>query len=102
MDLDAFKASLAQDAPPQGIGRALETLWREAKGEEWKQAHTLAQAQNDEIGAWVHAYLHRVEGDDSNAAHWYRRAGRPRSAAPLAEEWAAIAAALLAAEADAT
>ena len=101
MDLEAFKASLADDTPPQGIGRALAALWHEARGE-WKQAHRLAQAQGDEIGAWVHAYLHRVEGNLTNADHWYRRAGRPCPAAPLAEEWETIAAALLASQPDTT
>jgi len=55
----------------------------------------LAQAQNDETGAWVHAYLHRVEGDLANAGYWYRRAGKPVADTPLKEEWAQIAAALL-------
>lgn len=94
MDLAAFKASLDKDAPPAGLGPALQALWREAKGD-WHQAHRLAQAQDDEAGAWVHAYLHRVEGDLGNAGYWYRRAGRPRSRAPLGEERDEIAAALL-------
>ena len=59
------------------------------------EAHRLAQAQDDKTGAWVHAHLHRVEGDLSNAGYWYRRAGRPESTAPLKEEWEAIAVALL-------
>ena len=54
-----------------------------------------AAAQRDEIGAWVHAYLHRVEGDNANAGHWYRRAGKPHSSAPLNEEWDEIVSALL-------
>ena len=57
---------------------------------------SLAQARDDADGAWVHAYLHRVEGDLANAGYWYRRAGRPASEQPLREEWAAVAAALLA------
>ncbi len=94
MDLRAFKASLNDDAPPEGVGRALQAMWREAKGD-WRGAHRLAQAQGDEIGAWVHAYLHRVEGDEANAGGWYRRAGKPHSSAPLNEEWEEIVAALL-------
>ncbi|MFP6745175.1 MAG: hypothetical protein VCB77_08330 [Alphaproteobacteria bacterium] len=93
MDVDDFKASLAKAAPPDGAGPALQALWYEAKGD-WRRAHHLAQSQADETGAWVHAYLHRVEGDESNADHWYRRAGKPRSSATLAEEWAEIVAAL--------
>ena len=94
MNTTTFKASITHDAPPDGIGLALQALWREAKGD-WDAAHKLAQAQEDETGAWVHAYLHRVEGDLANAGHWYRRAGRPESSAPLGEEWEEIASALL-------
>ena len=95
MDLAAFRRSLSEAAPPPGLGLALQALWWEGKGD-WDAAHECAQAQEDEVGAWVHAYLHRKEGDPSNAGYWYRRAGRPRSALSLPEEWAEIAAALLA------
>lgn len=94
MDLTAFRETLAGDAPPAGLTPALEALWHDAKGD-WDRAHGLAQSQDDAVGAWVHAYLHRVEGDESNAGYWYRRAGRPHATAPLAEEWEEIAAALL-------
>jgi len=94
MDIDAFKKSVAHDAPPVGLSLALQALWQDAKGN-WDTAHELAQAQKDETGAWVHAYLHRVEGDLPNANHWYRRADKPESAASLAEEWDEIASALL-------
>ncbi len=94
MDLKAFEASLDGDAPPEGISPSLRALWQQAKGD-WHEAHRLAQAQDDAAGAWVHAHLHRVEGDDSNAGYWYRRAGRPVSTVALKNEWTAIAAALL-------
>ena len=94
MDFRTFKASFNRDAPPEGIGRALQALWHEKKGN-WRRAHRLAQAQGDEIGAWVHAYLHRVEGDEANAGGWYRRAGKPHSSAPLNEEWEEIVSAIL-------
>ena len=93
--LQAFRASLSADALPAGLSPALQALWQQAKGD-WHAAHALAQAQDDAEGAWVHAYLHRVEGDLANAGYWYRRAGRPVSGQPLQEEWAALAAALLA------
>ena len=95
MNLSAFKRSLDQDAPPEGLGPALAALWHEAKGD-WDQAHRLAQSQKDAVGAWAHAYLHRVEGNHSNAGYWYRRAGKPSSTAPLKQEWDEIAGALLA------
>ena len=94
MDLASFNASLANAAPPEGISLAAQALWWEKKGD-WDQAHQCAQRQADAQGAWAHAYLHRVEGDLSNAGGWYRRAGRPVSTAPLAEEWETIARALL-------
>jgi hypothetical protein len=95
MDLQSFTSSLKASAPPPGLSRALQALWYEANGE-WDKAHRLAQKEDSEEGAWVHAYLHRVEGDSANAAHWYRRAQRPVSDVPTREEWAVIAGALLA------
>ena len=94
MDLPTFKQSLDQDAPPAGLGPALAALWHAAKGD-WDQAHRRAQAEDGADGAWVHAYLHRVEGELANAGYWYRRAGKPPSAAPLKQEWGEIADALL-------
>jgi hypothetical protein len=95
MTLQAFRDSLRADAPPAGLSPALQALWHEAKGD-WHAAHALAQARDDAEGAWVHAYLHRVEGDLANAGYWYRRAGQPVSDQPLPDEWSALAAALLA------
>ena len=94
MDLKDFKESLDRNTPPKDIGRALQALWHQVKGE-WDTAHRLAQSQDDGIGAWVHAFLHRVEGDSSNAAYWYRRAGKSISSSPLSEEWEEIVSALL-------
>lgn len=94
MDFAAFKSSLGQDKPPAGLASAAEALWWDAKGD-WAEAHRCAQRQGDPAGAWVHAYLHRVEGDMSNAGGWYRRAGKPVSSLPLEEEWEAIARAIL-------
>jgi hypothetical protein len=72
--VDAFVRSLDGDTPPpQGMLRA---IWLGLRGD-WHAAHDLAQAQDDAQGAWVHAWLHRVEGDLGNADYWYRRAGQP-------------------------
>jgi hypothetical protein len=94
MELSAFRKSVAEAGPPAGLGLALQALWWDAKGD-WKKAHECAQAQDDEFGAWVHAYLHRKEGDLSNAGHWYRQADKKRPDGSLDAEWTAIAKALL-------
>lgn len=91
MDFAAYQASLSNDAPPPGLSVPLQALWHAAKGQ-WQRAHQLAQdRESDPVHAWVHAYLHRVEGDESNAGYWYRRAGRPHATTSLEQEWAAIA-----------
>ena len=94
MDFETYRSSLTAEAPPAGLSMAAQALWWEAKGD-WHLAHQCAQKQADAEGAWAHAYLHRVEGDLSNAGGWYRRAGKTPSTAPLKEEWETIARALL-------
>ena len=94
MNLQEFTASLTQTTPPADLSKALQSLWQAAKGD-WHAAHVLAQAQDDAVGAWVHAYLHREEGDAANAAYWYRRANQPVSQESLEKEWAEIVQALL-------
>ena len=95
MTLDEFRATLSQAAPPGGLSPALHALWHDARGD-WEMAHTIAQDVEDEAGAWVHAYLHRKEGDLGNAGYWYRRARKAESRGPLDREWAEIVTALLA------
>ena len=95
MDLETFKDSLSNDTAPADIDGTLQALWYDAKGD-WDRAHKVAQEQPDPLGAWVHAYLHRVEGDEANAGYWYRRAERPHSNSPLPQEWEEIVSALLA------
>ncbi len=95
MDLTGFKHSVAAASPPPATSSAMQALWWDAKGD-WSKAHECAQAQDDKVGAWVHAYLHRKEGDQSNAGYWYRRAGQSPATVSLGEEWDAIAGALLA------
>lgn len=90
LDLDTFLASLAAHAPPSGLSDVLQALWWDAKGD-WDRAHEFAQARDDEAGAHVHAYLHRKEGDQSNANYWYRRAGVPPFAGTIEAEWQSLA-----------
>jgi hypothetical protein len=94
MDLQSFRNSLAQPLPPAGLAPALLALWWDAKGD-WDAAHEHAQERDDAAGMRVHAYLHRKEGDPSNAAYWYRRAGATPSVLTLDEEWEELAQALL-------
>ena len=95
MDLAAFRASLDKSAPPHGLSLALQALWQDGR-DDFNAAHELAQRDEGGDGDWVHAYLHRKEGDASNAAYWYRRAQRPVCHESLKAEWETIAAALLA------
>jgi hypothetical protein len=95
MTLDEFRASLSDSEPPPKLGFALAGLWWDAKGD-WARAHESAQQDEDVAGSWVHAYLHRKEGDNSNASYWYSRAGRRPSKSALKEEWEEISTALLA------
>ena len=90
LDLQTFRASLADAEPPPGLTPALEALWWDAKGN-WEVAHEKAQERDDAAGAHVHAYLHRKEGDQSNANYWYRRAGVAPSTLTLDAEWEELA-----------
>lgn len=94
MNLAEFQLSQAQPAPPPGLPLALQSLWFDAKGD-WEKAHELAQQDGESSGDWVHAYLHRKEGDASNARYWYARARKPVYSGSFEEEWAAISEALL-------
>ena len=94
MDMETFEMSLEQPAPPAGLPDLLRALWHERRGN-WDRAHDIAQDVPTADGAWVHAYLHRREGDQSNAAYWYRQARKPVERGDLDAEWRAIVEALL-------
>jgi len=91
---DDFRQSLAATDPPAGLTPALVGLWWDAKAD-WKRAHESAQQDEGVEGSWVHAYLHRKEGDQGNAAYWYGRAGKPVCRDSIDAEWVSIAKALL-------
>ncbi|AZG77891.1 hypothetical protein [Methylocystis rosea] len=93
MSLDAFLESLSSGDCP-ALLPPLRALWFDAKGD-WNAAHKCVDDKADPESMWVHAYLHRKEGDLSNAAYWYRRAGQEPHKGPLEEEWREIAEALL-------
>ncbi|MGG5820641.1 hypothetical protein [Falsiroseomonas sp. HW251] len=91
----AFRESLAGAAPPEGLAPALVALWHAAR-DEWDCAHAAVQGHEGEADCdWVHAHLHRIEGDAANAGYWYRRARKPVASGALDEEREAIVAALL-------
>ena len=90
MNITDFKESLSADNPPADISVYLKALWYEAK-DQWDKAHQLIQDLPDKNASWIHAYLHRKEGDISNADYWYNKAGRKRLSISLPEEWELIA-----------
>ncbi len=94
MNVAAFIASLDGAAPAPDLNAPLAGLWWAAKGD-WDQAHKIVQDENSRDAAWVHAYLHRLEGDLGNAGYWYRRAGQSAAKDSLEAEWERIAATLL-------
>jgi len=95
MSVDTFEASLRLAGPPEDWSHALQALWWDAHGD-WDKAHSFVQMDDaNPHSAWVHAYLHRKEGDLSNAAYWYRRSGHPMMTDSFAEERQAIATVLM-------
>lgn len=94
MTLSEFTQSLDAAHPPGGLSVSLEGLWWAAKGD-WDKSHKTVQDDEGREAAWVHAYLHRVEGDLPNASYWYRTAGQPVEKGALDAEWSAIVTALL-------
>jgi hypothetical protein len=95
VNIAEFRASLSGAAPAPDIDAPLAALWWAAKGN-WDKAHKIAQDVETTDAAWVHAYLHRVEGDLGNAGYWYRRAGKPMAKDSLEAEWERVASALIA------
>ena len=94
MKLTDFRLSLTKPKPPAGLAPALAALWWAGK-DEWDKAHRIVMNGHDQDCAWVHAYLHRVEGDLDNAHYWYRQARRKPATHELSSEWNEIVAALM-------
>jgi|SRR5215469_1067327 len=97
MTLAELKGSVSKAKPPAGLAPALAALWWEAKGE-WERAHALVMDEGGQDCAWVHAYLHRQEGDLANARYWYEQAGKAIATGSLQAEWDRIGRALLRSE----
>jgi hypothetical protein len=94
MTLDDFRQSLTTAKPPAELTLPLAGLWWDAKND-WTRAHESAQQDEGPAGSWVHAYLHRKEGDEEHAAYWYRQAGKPVCRDSLNAEWLNIVTELL-------
>lgn len=101
MNLSSFKKSLSGNEPPHNASVYLKALWYEAKGE-WNKAHILIQDAQEMLAgrqnnnaSWIHAYLHRKQGDNGNADYWYSHAGKKRPSVSLEMEWEEIVIALM-------
>jgi len=89
MQFEAFNNAVSGNEPPAGLNQYALSMWYDAKGD-WEKAHQLVQDVPGETAAWIHAYLHRKEGDKGNAAYWYRLAGKDMPAYSLEKEWKEI------------
>ncbi len=94
MTIQEFQSSLSKQTPPDGLDDLLAALWHDAK-KNWKRAHQIVQNIESADSAWIHAYLHRKEGDLGNARYWYSRAGREPFTLLLEKEWEQIVRELL-------
>ena len=83
---EEFLKTRQNDHPPEEWPKGLQALWYDAKGN-WNASHDIAQDLPSESGYWIHAYLHRKEGDQFNANYWYRMANRPYPNLSLEQEF---------------
>jgi hypothetical protein len=86
MNYEQFTGSLSATSPPEGLSVYLQAMWHDGK-DDWEKAHDIIQDVDDKTAAWIHAYLHRKEGDVFNANYWYNRAGRRMPGYTLVQEW---------------
>jgi hypothetical protein len=94
MNFESYRASLTSVAPPAESTVYLKSLWHDAKGD-WETSHNIIQDVNDKTASWIHAYLHRKEGDVFNANYWYNKAGKRMPGYSLDKEWEEIVRELL-------
>ena len=94
MKFEDFKSSLSAPEPPEELNNYLKALWYDAK-KNWEKSHDIAQEIFDIRGSWIHGYLHRKEGDISNASYWYRKAKKPMPSYSIDKEWEEIVEAML-------
>ncbi|RYY21826.1 MAG: hypothetical protein EOO04_17390 [Chitinophagaceae bacterium] len=94
MNFQDFKQSLDTGEFPGSVGLPLQAMWFAGKNQ-WEDAHNIAQDIHTPDGSWIHAYLHRLEGDTANAGYWYRKAGKSYPTESLTDEWETIVKALI-------
>lgn len=95
MTFDEFQASLVGAKPPAGVSAYLTALWHDGVGD-WDKAHQIVQDIETAEASVIHAYLHRKEGDESNARYWYGRVGRAFPVGKtLDDEWKSLVVELL-------
>ena len=94
MQYQTFQQSIKDSAPPANLSVYLQAMWYDAHGD-WDKAHNMVDRLDDATACWVHAYLHRKEGDTGNAGYWYSRANKKMPAVSLQQEWETIVKALL-------
>jgi hypothetical protein len=94
MKYDEFKSAISSPAPPAEVSIYLKALWYDAKND-WEQSHNIIQEYDTKTAFWIHAYLHRKEGDPGNASYWYQKAGRKMPGYDLEKEWEEIVKQLL-------
>ena len=94
MQFEIFKQSIIENKIPRELSVHLQALWQDGKGD-WGTAHNIIQDLPDDTASWIHAYLHRKEGNDGNAAYWYRQANKQFPSSSLDQEWEDIVGALL-------
>jgi len=95
MNFEEFKTSLSSPQPPEKMSSYLKALWYAGR-DDWEASHNIAQDIADKNGSWIHAYLHRVEGDTFNANYWYNKAGRRMPGYSVQQEWEELVLALVA------
>lgn len=86
LTIQSFKESLQFSSPEKNSSPIVKSLWYDAKGD-WDKAHAEVDHLQDRDAAWVHAYLHRKEGDLWNADYWYAKAKKSRPSISLEQEW---------------
>ena len=94
MEFETFTSSLVDNRPPTAVSAYVQALWYDAHGD-WDKAHNIIQDLPDAKASWIHAYLHRKEGDTGNARYWYSKAGKPFPQTSLQQEWEDMVKALL-------